>query len=83
MQSRPICMHGIDLITSMPFISVDEVKGQPYDRTMQPGMTYSIEITPVHKDGTFGIFFARTFAITATGVQELAPYPIDDIIVAV
>ena len=81
-QSRPICMHGIDLITSMPFISVDEVKGQPYDMVMQPGATYSIEITPVSTDGTFGIFFARSFAITETGVEELAPYPIDEILVA-
>ena len=81
-QSRPICMHGIDLITSMPFISVDEVKGQPYDMVMQPGATYSIEITPVSADGTFGIFFARSFAITGSGVDELAAYPIDEIIVA-
>jgi Xaa-Pro aminopeptidase len=81
-QSRPICMHGIDLITSMPFISVDEVKGQPYDMVMQPGATYSIEITPVSPDGTYGIFFARSFAITESGTDELTPYPIDQIVVA-
>ncbi|MBI3917778.1 MAG: aminopeptidase P family protein [Betaproteobacteria bacterium] len=81
-QSRPICMHGLDLITSVPFISVDEVKGQNYDMVMQPGATYSIEITPVNLDGTFGMFFARSFAITETGRMELTPYPIDDIIVA-
>jgi Xaa-Pro aminopeptidase len=81
-QSRPICMHGLDLITSVPFVSVDEVKGQSYDMVMQPGATYSIEITPVNLDGTFGIFFARSFAITETGRMELTPFPIDDIIVA-
>jgi len=81
-QSRPICMHGLDLITSLPFISVDEVRGEPYDMTMQPGATYSIEITPVSADGTFGIFFSRSYAITATGVQELTPFPHDDILVA-
>lgn len=81
-QSRPICMHGLDLITSVPFVSVDEVKGQAYDRVMQPGATYSIEITPVSLDGTYGIFFSRSFAITDTGRMELTPYPIDDIIVA-
>lgn len=81
-QSRPICMHGLDLITSLPFISVDEVKGEPYDMIMQPGMTYSIEITPVNPDGTFGIFFSRSYAITKTGVLELTPFPIDEIIVA-
>jgi Xaa-Pro aminopeptidase len=81
-QSRPICMHGLDLITSLPFISVDEVKGEPYDMTMQPGMTYSIEITPVNPDGTFGIFFSRSYAITGNGVLELTPFPIDEIIIA-
>ena len=81
-QSRPICMHGLDLITSVPFVSVDEVKGQPYDMVMQPGATYSIEITPVSADGTFGIFFSRSFAISGTGVDELTPYPIDEILVA-
>lgn len=81
-QSRPICMHGLDLITSVPFVSVDEVKGQAYDMVMQPGATYSIEITPVSLDGTFGLFFSRSFAITDTGRMELTPYPIDEIIVA-
>ena len=81
-QSRPIVMHGLDLITSVPFVSVDEVKGQPYDMVMQPGATYSIEITPVSLDGTFGIFFSRSFAITESGVDELTPYPIDEILVA-
>ena len=70
------------LITSLPFISLDEVKVQPYDMVMQPGMAYGIEITPVSADGTFGIFFSRSFAITDGGVQALTPYPVDEIIVA-
>ncbi len=81
-QSRPIVMHGHDLITSLPFISLDEVKGEPYDMVMQPGMAYGIEITPVSADGTFGIFVSRSFAITDGGVQALTPYPVDEIIVA-
>lgn len=81
-QSRPIVMHGHDLITSLPFIMLDEVKGEPYDMVMQPGMAYGIEITPVSADGTFGIFFSRSFAITESGVQALTPYPVDEIIVA-
>ena len=55
-QSRPTIMHGLDLITSVPFITADRVRAEPYDMTMQPGMTYNIEITPVDKDGIFGIF---------------------------
>ena len=49
---------------------------------MKPGMTYGIEITPVSADGTYGIFFSRSYAITETGVQALTPYPPDDILVA-
>ncbi len=81
-QSRPICMHGLDLITSLPFILVDEVKGEPFDMVMQPGMTYSIEITPVSADGTYGIFFSRSYAITEKGALELTPFALDEIIVA-
>lgn len=81
-QSRPIIMHGIDLITSVPFVCTDEVKGKPYDMVMRPGMTYAIEITPVNSDGTFGLFFSRTFVITEGGVRELTEYPVDELIVA-
>ena len=81
-QSRPIVMHGLDLITSLPFVSVDEVRGEPFDMTMRPGMTYSIEITPVDAEGTFGIFLSRSYAITESGVREFTPFPLDEIIVA-
>ncbi len=81
-QSRPIMMHGLDLITAAPYIAVDEVRGDPNDMTMQPGMAYAIEITPVNADGTFGIFFSRSHVITESGVLELTPYPVDEILVA-
>lgn len=81
-QSRPTIMHGLDLITSVPFVRCDRVRAEPYETTMQPGMTFNIEITPVDKEGVFGIFFSRSFAITETGHQELTPYPLDEILVA-
>lgn len=81
-QSRPTIMHGLDLITSVPFVRCDRVRAEPYETTMQPGMTFNIEITPVDKEGVFGIFFSRSFAITETGHQELTPYPVDEILVA-
>jgi Xaa-Pro dipeptidase len=81
-QSRPTIMHGLDLITSVPFVRCDRVRAEPYETTMQPGMTYNIEITPVDKEGIFGIFFSRSFAITEGGAQNLTPYPVDEIIVA-
>jgi Xaa-Pro aminopeptidase len=81
-QSRPTIMHGLDLITSRPFVRCDRIGAEEYDTTMQPGNTYNIEITPVDKEGIFGIFFSRSFAITDAGAQELTPYPVDEIIVA-
>lgn len=81
-QSRPIVMHGHDLITSLPFVMLDEIKGEPYDMVMRPGMAYGIEITPVSADGTFGIFLSRSFAIAEDRAQALTPYPVEEIIVA-
>ena len=81
-QSRPIITHGLDLITAPPYVSVDEVRGQPFEMNIVPGMTFAIEITPVNAEGTFGIFFARSFAMTENGQRELAPFPVDEIAVA-
>jgi Xaa-Pro aminopeptidase len=81
-QSRPTIMHGLDLITSVPFVRADRVRAEPYETTMQPGMTYNIEITPVDAEGIYGIFYSRSFAITESGAQDLTPYPVDEILVA-
>ena len=81
-QSRPTIMHGLDLITSVPFVRADRVRTEPYDMTMVPGMTYNIEITPVDKEGIYGIFYSRSFAITESGNQDLTPYDVDEILVA-
>ena len=81
-QSRPTIMHGLDLITSVPFVRADRVRAEPYETTMQPGMTYNIEITPVDAEGIYGIFYSRSFAINETGAQDLTPYPVDEILVA-
>jgi Xaa-Pro aminopeptidase len=81
-QSRPTIMHGLDLITSVPFIRCDRIRAEPYETTMQPGSTFNIEITPVDKDGIFGIFFSRSFAITAAGADNLTPCPAEEILVA-
>jgi Xaa-Pro aminopeptidase len=81
-QSRPTIMHGLDMITSVPFVRADRVRTEPYDMTMQPGMTYNIEITPVDKEGVFGIFYSRSFAITEKDRQDLTPYDVDEILVA-
>ena len=81
-QSRPTIMHGLDLITSVPFVRADRVRAEPYETTMQPGMTYNIEITPVDSEGIYGIFYSRSFAITGDGCRDLTPYDVDEILVA-
>ena len=79
-QSRPILVHGIDLITASPYISTDVIKGGAPDDLIKPGMTLSIEITPVKTDGSFGIFLSRTYVITDDGHLDVTPYPLDEII---
>src|SRR5574341_103006 len=81
-QSRPIMIHGLDLITAPPFISTDHVKALPGDEVIRPGNTYAIEITPISADGTFGIFFSRTYVITEDGHRNIIPYPMEEIAVA-
>lgn len=81
-QSRPTIMHGLDLITSVPFVRADRVRAEPYETTMQPGMTYNIEITPVDSEGIYGIFYSRSFVITDDGHRDLTPYDVDEILIA-
>jgi Xaa-Pro aminopeptidase len=66
----------------VPFVRADRVRTEEYDMTMVPGMTYNIEITPVDKEGIYGIFYSRSFAITEKGYQDLTPYDVDEILVA-
>jgi Xaa-Pro aminopeptidase len=81
-QARPDMVHGLDLITAPPFIYVDQIKAQPFEQTLVPGMTLAIDITPISADGTFGMFMGRTYAMTETGQRDLTPYPIEEILVA-
>lgn len=57
------------------------MKAEPFEEQIKPGMTLSIEITPINADGTFGMFMGRTYAITEDGQRDLTPYPMDQIIV--
>jgi Xaa-Pro aminopeptidase len=80
-QVRPMMVHGLDLITAPPFVYTEQVKAEPFEEQIKPGMTFSIEITPINADGTFGMFMGRTYAITEAGQRDLTPYPMDEIIV--
>lgn len=80
-QARPMLVHGLDLITAPPFIYTDQVKAEPFEMQIQPGMTFSIEITPISADGAFGMFMGRTYAMAESGQRDLTPYPMDEIVV--
>jgi len=79
-QSRPVMVHGIDMITALPFVYTDRVNPAPSDGELQPGNIMSIEITPINADGTFGMFMGRTYLITEDGHRQLAIYPEDELI---
>ena len=74
-QSRPIHLHGIDLVSSSPHVFTDHVDGEAGDDILQPGMVLVVEPTPVTAEGTLGMFFGHTFAITQTGRECLDQFP--------
>ena len=79
-QSRPVMVHGIDMITALPFIYTDRINPAPTDGILEPGNLMSIEITPINADGTFGMFMGRTYLITEDGHRQMAVYPMDELI---
>lgn len=83
-QSRPMTLHGIDMITAGPKVMVHGVAAQGYDSTLVEGMVVNVEATPIAADGSWGSFLSRTYAITADGIEDLTPtpYPLDTIVVA-
>jgi Xaa-Pro aminopeptidase len=74
-QSRPIHLHGIDLVTSSPHVFTDHVDSEGSDDVLQPGMVLVVEPTPITADGTLGMFFGHTFAVTETGRECLDEFP--------
>lgn len=74
-QSRPIHLHGIDLVTASPHVFTDRVESEDSDDVLQPGMVLVVEPTPITADGTLGMFFGHTFLVTSTGHECLDRYP--------
>lgn len=71
-QSRPTILHGLDLVSHAPDVSVEAVHADPEDRTIKPGMTLMLEPNPITPDGLLGLFFGHTFIITEAGHERLA-----------
>lgn len=74
-QSRPIHLHGIDLVTASPHVFTEHVDGEAFDEVLQPGMVLVVEPTPITADGTLGMFFGHTFLVTPTGRECLDSFP--------
>lgn len=81
-QSRPVTVHGLDLITAMPYVYTDRVRAADEDLVIRPRSCFVIEITPVNADGTFGLFLSRTYVMTESGQRNIVQYPLDEIVVA-
>ncbi len=76
-QSRPLVLHGIDLVTAPPFVGVDRIEAEPYEKTLRPGMTLMLEPNPITAGGMFGMFVGHTYLITETGAERVTPYPLE------
>ena len=74
-QSRPIHVHGIDLITGSPHIWTDHVESENGMDTLQPGMVLVNEPNPVTAEGTLGMFFGHTFIVTPDGHECVDEFP--------
>jgi Xaa-Pro aminopeptidase len=81
-QSRPITLHGIDLITAGPKVMVHGVVAHDYDSHLIDGMVVNVEATPIAADGVWGSFLSRTYAISKDGIEDLTPtaYPLDELL---
>lgn len=75
--SRPLLLHCIDYVSHKPHVLVERVQAGPEEMALVPGMVAMLEPTAVVPDGTFGIFFGRTFIITEDGHRRVTRYPLE------
>ncbi|HEX6446793.1 MAG TPA: Xaa-Pro peptidase family protein [Streptosporangiales bacterium] len=75
-QSRPILLHGIDLVSSEPHIYVDAVD----DEEIRPGQVLMLEPNPIRMDGNLGLFLGQTFIIRGDGVENVTERSLERIV---
>ena len=75
-QSRPIHLHGIDLVTGPPHVYV----GHASDEVIRPGQVLMLEPNPIRADGNLGMFFGHTYIVTENGSERITDYPLDIVI---
>ena len=74
-QSRPIHVHGIDLVTDGPHVFADRVEAEPFEQILKPGMVIMAEPNPITPDGQLGIFIGHTFIVTDEGRECIDRFP--------
>ncbi len=75
-QSRPIHLHGIDLVTSAPHVFAGEVS----DEAIRVGQVLMLEPNPIRADGNLGMFFGHTFIITEDGSEMVTERPLEMVV---
>jgi Xaa-Pro dipeptidase len=79
-QSRPIHVHGIDLVSSAPHIFTERVSAEPFEQVMRPGMVLVVEPNPITADGMLGMFLGHTFIVTDDGRECVDGFPLELIV---
>lgn len=75
-QSRPILLHGIDLVTSPPHVFVDHTEPD----VLEPGQVVMLEPNPIRPDGNLGMFFGHTYIVTETGNEMVTRGPLEMVV---
>ncbi len=75
-QSRPILLHGIDLVTGPPHIFVEDTE----PGVLEPGQVVTLEPNPITADGNLGMFFGHTYIITETGNEMVTRGPLEMVV---
>lgn len=79
-QSRPIHVHGIDLVSSAPHIFTERVSAEPFEQVMRPGTVLVVEPNPITADGMLGMFLGHTFIVTDDGRECVDAFPLELIV---
>jgi Xaa-Pro aminopeptidase len=76
-QSRPVQVHGIDIVTDKPHVFAERTEAEEIDKVLKPGMIIMAEPNPITADGLFGIFLGHTFIVTKDGHECVDNFPLE------
>src|SRR5712672_291061 len=76
-QSRPVQVHGIDIVTDKPHVFTERTEAEEIDKVLKPGMIIMAEPNPITPDGLFGIFLGHTFIVTKDGHECVDKFPLE------